>query len=244
MSHLLTGAILITLYYLIIGLGIVSGFVPALMQHLKKKDIAQFGKCLLEEAQDIFVDYPENCYSAFNNLRITIESSSEDKDTYQSLYNQLCSDECVAQIKTFSQVCDAPKFTDPILLACEQNTDSGDFCLAAVYTNNGMKAAADCYSALPTGRCSEECSSSLVELKTDLGCCVNSLFNVTTYGLDKFNIASHELWDLCGLSEVPQCGNSPLGLITSSGTTIQQMHVHVCIPLAMLVFTLVGQFYN
>ena len=227
-----------TFSYLTVGPGLVSGFAPALMQHLKRRDIVQFGKCSLEEAQNIFVDYPDNCYSAFSDLRLTIKSNSKDKATYQNVYNQLCSEECIAQIKTFSQVCDAPKYTDPILLACEQNTDSGDFCLAAVYTNNGIKAAADCYSALAVGQCSEMCRSSLVELKTDLGCCVNSVFNVTTYGLDKFNIASHALWDLCGVTEVSECNNSPLAL----GSSATRQQIHDIVPLA-IVFTVVRQFY-
>ena len=197
-------------------IGLSSGFYPALMPHLmEKKDIQQFGKCSLEETQDIFVDYPNTCYSAFSDLQRVIESNSQDQKAYQQIYTQLCSDECTRQITTFSKVCDAPQYTNPILHACERNTDTGDFCLTTIYTNNGMTAAAACYSVLDVGQCSETCSASLEHLKTDLGCCVNSVFNVTTYGYDKLNIASHELWELCGVSEVQSCDNSPLALTLS-----------------------------
>lgn len=195
---------------------VVAGFAPPLFHHLKRKDVQQFGKCSLEETQDIFVDYPEVCYSSFSDLRTEIESKNQNRMTYQRLYTQLCSQECTGHIKTFSQVCEAPQFTDPILHACEQNTVSGDFCLTGVLKNNGMEAAVDCYSALAVGNCPESCKSALSQLKNDLGCCINSLFNVTTYGLDKLNVADYELWALCGIEEVQQCNNSPLAIFSSA----------------------------
>ena len=151
---------------------------------------------------------------------------------YQQLYTQLCSQECTEQIKTFSQVCDAPQFTDPFLHACEENTVSGDFCLVGVFTNNGLEAATHCYSALAADYCSDSCKSSLVQLKNDLGCCINSLFNVTAYGFDKFNIADSDLWALCDIEVVESCNNSPLALTDSSAPTQQ-------ISPVMIIFALI-----
>lgn len=214
---------------------VVSGFAPALFHHLKKKDIQQFGECSLQETQDIFVDYPEVCYSSFRDLSSEIKSNNQDKTVYQQLYTQLCSQECTEQVKTFSQECDAPQYTDPFLHACEQNTVSGDFCLVAgLSQNNGLEAATDCYSALAVDQCSDSCKSSLVQLKNHLGCCINSLFNVTTYGLDKFNIAEYDLWVLCGIEVVESCNNSPLALTASQSSVPTQKISPVVIIFALI----------
>lgn len=197
--------------------GLAAGFSPAFIHHLKRQDVQQFGKCSLDETQDIFLDYPNQCYTAFASLKEAFENNSNNQMTYQDLYTQLCTQQCTDQIKTFAQVCEVPEYTDPFLHACDQNTVTGDFCLAARHSNDGTQAATDCYTALSTGKCSESCKASLEQLQTDLGCCVNSLFNSTTYGLDKLGVASHELWELCQVSEMPQCSNSVLAL--SGGTS-------------------------
>ena len=214
-------------------IGIVSGLSPTLMSHLKRKDTQQFGKCSLEETQDIFIDYPNSCYSAFEDLRRAVESNSKDQETYNEIYTQVCSEECIEQIKTFSQECEASQYTDPISHACEQNTDTGDFCLSTVYINDGTKAAADCYSALAIDQCSETCRMSLEELAADLGCCVNAVFNVTTFGYDKLNIVSHELWELCGIDDLQPCNNSPLSLAFSGA---QQQNVAATLLLVLICF--------
>ena len=187
--------------------GLTAGFSPAFLHHLKRQELQQFGKCSLEETQDIFADYPDQCYSSFSSLREAIESGSEDETVYQDIYSQLCSLECTDQVKTFSETCEASEYTEPILHACDSNSDTGDFCLAALHKNGGTQAAINCYSALATGECSETCSGSLEQLKTDLGCCVNTLFNTSTYGLDRLNVASHKLWTMCQVGELPQCDN-------------------------------------
>ena len=204
---------------------LVTGFVPALLHHLKREDIQQFGECSLKQAQDIFVDYPEQCNSAFSDLRAEIKSGSKDQLIYQGLYRELCSQECLRQIRTFSQECVAPQITDSILHACEHNPVSGDFCLIGVYKNNGTRAATKCKSAVATDQCSEKCRDSLTELREDLGCCVNALFNVTTYGLDKLHVADYKLWELCEVEEVEQCGNSPLAALLFSGAPTQQLSI-------------------
>ena len=90
-----------------------------IFHHLISKDIQQFGRCSLEETLDIFTDYPNNCSTAFNNLQIEIDSNRQDQATYQQIYSLVCSEECTDQIETFSVLCDAPQYTDPILHACE-----------------------------------------------------------------------------------------------------------------------------
>ena len=222
-----------------VGVGIVRGFSAPLFNHLQKKDIQQFGRCSLEETLSIFEDYPENCSIAFENLKMEFERNSQDLVVYKEIYSQLCSDECTDQINAFSEACVAPLYTDSFFHACEQNTETGDYCLAALYKNNGMKASVDCYSSLAVGECSESCSLSLTELKNDIGCCVNSLFNVTTYGLDKLNIASHELWVLCGVSELPECGNSPIILNLSSAPTHKISLALICFGLVTFLMTMI-----
>ena len=211
----------------------VTAFVPDLLHLVKRRDVTQFGQCSSTDVENIFVNYPDVCYSAFSELRGALERGNTNASTYQDLYSRLCSQECTEQIQTFSKDCQVPKLTDPILHGCEQDTFSGDFCFVGLYKNNGTKAAADCYSAVATGRCSEECSSSLTQLRNDLSCCINALFNVSTYGFDKLQVASHELWTLCGIEEVEQCGNSPLAF---SGASKQIPTLFLTLVISMYVW--------
>lgn len=209
----------------------VTGFVPDLLHLIKRRDVAQFGQCSSADVQSIFVNYPDVCYSAFSELRSALQNETTSVSTFQAYYTQLCSQECTEQIKTFSSDCQVPTLTDPILHACEQDKFSGDFCFIGLYKNNGTKAAADCYFAVATGHCSEECSSSLTQLRNDLSCCINALFNVSTYGFDKLRVASHELWTLCGIEEVEQCGNSPLAVLSGAPKHIPTFFVTLMISM-------------
>lgn len=183
----------------------VNGFVPSLFQR-NVLDI-QFGECPVAKVRDIFSNYPDACYSVINDISSLIQRGITNQTQYQPLYRQLCSEDCTAQIKTFNQDCNVPQLVDPILQACEQNDLLGYFCLSGLFINNGTKAAINCYSAMATGHCSENCQSSLIQLRTDLDCCVNTLFNTSTYGLDKLRVASQELWALCGINVVDRCTN-------------------------------------
>ena len=118
-------------------------------------------------------------------------------------------------------MCKVTEYTEPFLHACDQNAITGDFCLAAHHKNDGAEAATDCYAAIATGRCFESCKTSLEKLQTDLGCCVNSLFNTSTYGMDQIGVAAHKLWSLCQVDELPQCSNSLLSLSLSGAPGLQ-----------------------
>ena len=213
MKYLAALLVLVT----VLATRLVVGFSPAFISPLKRQTgTQQFGMCSLEETQDIFVSYPGQCYSAFASLKAATDSDSKDTAIFQQLYATLCTEECTQQIVTFTQVCEAQQYTDPFLHACDQNTDNGDYCLAASHKNDGAQAATECYTALATARCPDSCRASLEQLKTDLGCCVNSLFNTTTYGLDRLRVASHELWELCQVSNPPECDSFQSALL--SGT--------------------------
>ena len=209
--------------------GLAAGSPPEFIHHFKRQGIQYFGKCSQDQTQGIFVDYPNQCYSAFNSLKEASESDTDNPIVYQDLYSQLCSHQCTDQIMTFAQECEVPQYTDPLLHACDQNTVTGDFCLAARHINDGSQAATDCYTAITTGKCSKSCYTSLEQLQKDLGCCVNSLFNTSTYGMDRLGVASHELWKLCHVDELPQCSNS---LLTLAFSGAPRPHM----PLALITF--------
>lgn len=192
--------------------------LPFLSGRQTASGIQQFGLCSLEETQDIFVDYPSQCYSAFNDLHNAIETNTRDQTTYQEVFTSLCSEECTNQIGTFTQVCQAYQYAEPVLHACDRDPTSGDYCLALVNKNNGTQAARDCYTVEATGHCSESCKASLEQLTTDIGCCINTLFNATTYGLETLQVASHKLWSTCGIDSISLCDNPVLAALSGTPT--------------------------
>ena len=195
--------------------GLATGLIPARFRRQDSHPL--LGKCTLKDTEDIFTDYPTECSTAFDSLDEAIRTSSQDETVYREIYGQLCTSDCTDQLKTFADTCETYHYTDQLLHSCEQNLDSGDVCIIAFLKNRGTQAAMDCYTAESTSQCSEACSASLEQLKTDLGCCVNELFNTTTFGLDQMNIASHKLWEQCEVSELTLCDGSLPGQLTGSG---------------------------
>ena len=170
-----------------------------------------FGSCSLQQAELLFKDYPSRCNIAYTLLPTVIDDSNVDANTIAQIYSTICSEDCKEPVVGFREGCEVRELTDPILSACEQNTGQ-DLCILGLYKNNGTEVAVNCRSAIATAACSEDCRKSIQQLQADLGCCVNTLFNATTFGYESLNVANMELWQLCAVETPAFCRPSFLSL--------------------------------
>ena len=175
-----------------------------------------FGTCSQEQTDLLFKDYPSRCRDAFALLPAVIKDSSPDLTAVGEIYSTICSEECKVPVVYFREDCRVEELTDPILRACEQNAVE-DLCILGLYKNNGLEAAVSCRSAVATATCSDDCRQSIQQLQADLGCCVNTLFNATTFGYELLNVADMQLWQLCDVETPEFCRPSFLGLSGSGG---------------------------
>ena len=87
--------------------------------------------------------------------------------------------------------------------ACVSDTSSGLYCYAATsYQLNISYALSACYfSTGPNENCSDNCKNQLSNLRSALGCCINSVFN--TSRSDRYDytkqLFGYPLWSKCGL---------------------------------------------
>ena len=89
--------------------------------------------------------------------------------------------------------------------------------MVAENINSLMTVFASCSADLGVTTCSAACSTALETLQSNLGCCVNSIFNVTVDG--GFSSPSAfapvggyfdpSLWERCAVVRMPKCPNVP-----------------------------------
>lgn len=103
---------------------------------------------------------------------------------------------------------------------CATN-DMGQLCVSQIFGSmNSLESTfSDCAAAVSPGSatCPSQCSTALQSLRTDLGCCINSVFNVSLEGGSSLTAAiaqfapyfSSMLWETCGVDTVGECSDVP-----------------------------------
>lgn len=212
-----------------------SAAITHLMQARGTSQI--FGSCSRQQVELLFGEYPSRCNTAYSRLRTVLDDSNPDANTIREIYSAICSEDCKLPVVGFREDCQVRELTDPILKACEENSVQ-DLCILGLYTNNGTEAALNCRSAVATGTCSEDCRRSIQQLQADLGCCVNTLFNATTFGYELLNVADMQLWQLCGVETPDFCRPSFLSFTggANSPTYVFSILVTLAFTTAYLLF--------
>ena len=165
-----------------------------------------FGVCSEVQVETLFKSYPQECNDAYSNLTFLLQQGTQvGEKEMEETYKTICTDVCLKPVLLFGDSCEANHLIPPISQLCEVNQQKSEFCIAALYKNNGTGASKECHGAVSTGRCSQGCKIALRSMVDDLGCCINSLFNVTTYGFDALKVASYELWSICDLASPGYC---------------------------------------
>ena len=130
-----------------------------------------------------------------------VERSSE---VFAAL-NDICDEECLPYVVRLVDACYS-SFRSSLELACSRNDVYQ--CWYGPVVNNGTGVFYDCYPTLVEGQpCSDYCRYSVEEIRTQLGCCVNNVFNTSAFGNDlrSLQVANDNLWGACGVERVPFC---------------------------------------
>ena len=185
----------------------VSAFHPAIFKgaHTRSAADQRLGTCTLEKALTFFKDYSPECSTEIKSLQAQIQSGKTDTDL-GVFYSVICGGGCRQPIQNFRDSCDVDgELTGPILSACREHDRTGKLCITELAKNDGRQVVHECYRAVAKHQCSQNCRSSLEKLKGDLDCCVESLFNTSTYGYDVLGVADYHLWSLCDVATLDHC---------------------------------------
>lgn len=165
-----------------------------------------FGVCSETQVENLFKSYPQECNDAYSNLTFLLQQGTQvGEKEMEETYKTICADVCLKPVLTFGDYCETAHLIPPISQLCEINRQKSEFCISALYKNNGTDASKACHGAVGSGKCPQGCERALRTMVDDLGCCINSLFNVTTFGFDVLNVASYELWSVCNVTSPGYC---------------------------------------
>ncbi len=212
-------------YMISVGRHILSD--PQGMGHLHSVHPRAVGSCQTEQLGEIFEDITESCGEAL--LTVTTVQSLETPEGFSAL-KSLCKRRCGRILTTFTDTCGFPFLGQRFRTVCASNDE--DLCLSLSQENNGSLILALC-GLTPTVSCSAECRDALEEFRSNLGCCVQTLFNSSVFGLDLLPIASHQLWSVCGVESVELCAD-PFGGGTAHTGTILLIEVLLIGTLALM----------
>ena len=146
----------------------------------------------------------------------------------------ICGGQCLPFVVDLVDAC-FPSFQVALRQACASN---GVFqCWQGPIVNNGTGVAFDCMDSVLSGQCSENCQSSIADIRTTLGCCVNNVFNTTTvFGRDlaMLQVANGQLWDSCGVDRINFCPLPNAFITDGTGRAVSRIEIAtVCLSLIL-----------
>lgn len=174
--------------------------------------------CSTQEEQELRKAFEQECRETFDQA--TDFSNVETvltRPANPSHIVKLCSEPCLPSVLAHLRGCYgahdglAALYED----ACLFN-QNGTMCYTAVYNSLAVslswqvKARAECYvnftmfnNTMLTETCSDSCRDSLRQVRSELGCCLNAIYNNSFVG-EHLPFADYSLWSNCGLeSETP-----------------------------------------
>ena len=95
---------------------------------------------------------------------------------------------------------------------CAKDSSNGLYCgVAHLYVMDVGSAFTACYGSIGNSNCSDECKNGLTALRTELGCCINTIYNDSESTYDSFlPLFNDSLWSLCDVETV-RTGGCPGG---------------------------------
>jgi hypothetical protein len=210
---------------------------PPLIKNCSTQEEQEFRRAFEQECLEVF-DQAIN----FSNVSTILTQLPE-----PSHIVMLCSDTCLPSVLAHLRGCYGAH--DGLALLYEDSclfNQNGIMCYTATYNSLTkppnqrwlVKAMAECYvnftiftTPVLASTCSDGCRDALRQVKTELGCCLNAIYNNSFVG-EHLPFADYALWSNCGLeSELPAfCGRPSAGMqlsgvfsllvITVLGTTI------------------------
>lgn len=173
---------------------------------LARRQMPEGLSCSTIELTDKLATFPQNpslCSSAATNFAaIPADQYLERQDDVLAALRQICSEECLPHVVGLVDLC-YPAFREPLGIACASNSQIQ--CWQGPAVNNGTGVLGSCAPVLQGQRCEESCQQAITDIRRDLGCCVNNIFNTTVFSLEELQVASPQLWEACGVAQVPFC---------------------------------------
>ena len=178
--------------------------------------------CSASEEQEFRRAFEQECIDTFDNATdFTNFATFLLRPVDPIHYVRLCSEPCLPSVLEHVRGCYGVNDGLAALYegACLFNQD-GTMCYTATFNSLGMSswqtdARAECYNNFTqfvtpvlTETCSNECASALRQVRDELGCCLNAIYNNSFVG-EHLPFADYSLWSNCGLESPGFCAQPP-----------------------------------
>ena len=194
----------------------VAQFLTTSTVH-KRQNIA-IGTCDVNQVQDIFANYPQDCVSALGNLDLSGILNGNPTALIEA-FRIICQPRCGNPILTFYSQCGLSQFVGPLRGFCSRNAD-GTFCYEDFVRvlSDASQVESSC-NLISSTNCSMACQNSLNTFVTNSGCCINVLNNTATSASSSQTLAalSNSLWSRCGVNTPGFC-NADTSTLSSAET--------------------------
>ena len=179
--------------------------------------------CTEEEENEFRRNFTQECNGTYDQaLNFTNVASILNQFPDPSLYEMLCSETCLPSVVDLLRGCYGKEHEGLALTvegACHFNKN-GTMCYTALYKslppkmpNWAKTVMSECFVNFAlfdsdlelTKTCSDSCREGLRQVRSELGCCLNSIYYNSFVG-EHLPFANYPLWSNCGLeSERPRC---------------------------------------
>lgn len=118
---------------------------------------------------------------------------------------QYCTNYAELQMSSLNAAvqCNDAEIATAVASTCVRDTESGFYCGAAIaYSRDIGSILFACATPLAGAACTDDCRASLMDIRENLGCCINSGVNSTNsiFGQILVQAFSYGLWSRCGVS--------------------------------------------
>ena len=128
---------------------------------------------------------------------------------YKLAVHELCTNGAFQDYASVFQKCNDSAIANALQAQCKQNS-MGRFCTEDVSLKEDIKNACNNSS---NSSCSSECKDVLITIRSELGCCIASLYNDSNVVISHDPISfSYSLWSSCGVEPVQECPPSTITL--------------------------------
>jgi hypothetical protein len=188
-------------------------------------------KCTLDD-QIAFVLTLSNAAVCGPSIATVFSPPQNDRMTLTSALRNICTNECGGIYTNYLEnVCNDELAAISLNLFCTPSNNSaavGDYCryaIADILGTSLLDALTSCYNFTTEEPCSDDCRAALLNIKSQMGCCYQNVYNNTAYntlllyaglitprqftGFFDLNIAAVNPWTLCNIQPPHRCDSPP-----------------------------------
>ena len=167
----------------------------------------------------------DTCLYSLSNLDITNTTYLASEDSLRDV-NTVCKEDCAGVFFEFNNTCPGyiTYFSALLRGVCSKNSHN-ERCAFSTLKNDGSRVYQKCFVETNAfEHCRHRCKNALRDFSADLGCCINTFYNVTfpffidlQYSLPDLNYSIDTLlWDTCGVPYPDECSSNLFPLPNST----------------------------